>query len=126
MMFGIGYTEILVILVVALIVLGPKNLPKIARTLGKGLGEFRRVSTEFQRTINTEIEVEESTKRKKDAEARLAKRKEEDEAKEATKASTESEEPELAVAPDPEPVATENIDAVAGNSDTTTAEGKKA
>lgn len=54
-MFGIGSTELLVILVVALLVLGPKNLPKIAQTLGRAMGEFRKVSTEFQRTLNTEI-----------------------------------------------------------------------
>ena len=60
-MFGIGGTELLVILVVALIVLGPKSVPQIARTLGKAMGEFRKVSTEFQRTLNTEIELE-STK----------------------------------------------------------------
>ncbi|UZP67918.1 Sec-independent protein translocase protein TatB [Desulfovibrio mangrovi] len=70
-MFGIGTTEILVILVVALIILGPKSLPKIARTLGKGMAEFRRVSTDFQRTINTEIELEEHEKRKKAAAKRL-------------------------------------------------------
>jgi sec-independent protein translocase protein TatB len=58
-MFGIGSTELLVILVVALLVLGPKNLPKIAHTLGRAMGESRRVSTEFQRTLNTEIAVEE-------------------------------------------------------------------
>ena len=57
-MFGIGGTELLVILVVALIVLGPKSVPQIARTLGKAMGEFRKVSTEFQRTLNTEIELE--------------------------------------------------------------------
>lgn len=64
-MFGIGGTELLVILVVALVVLGPKSVPQIARTLGKAMGEFRRVSTEFQRTLNTEIELEEHEKRKK-------------------------------------------------------------
>ena len=63
-MFGIGGTELLVILVVALIVLGPKSVPQIARTLGKAMGEFRKVSTEFQRTLNTEIELEEHEKRK--------------------------------------------------------------
>lgn len=67
-MFGIGGTELLVILVVALIVLGPKSVPQIARTLGKAMGEFRKVSTEFQRTLNTEIEMEDHEKRKKEAE----------------------------------------------------------
>ena len=68
-MFGIGGTELLVILVVALIVLGPKSVPQIARTLGKAMGEFRKVSTEFQRTLNTEIEEHE--KRKQEAEKEL-------------------------------------------------------
>ena len=67
-MFGIGSTELLVILVVALIVLGPKSLPQIAKTIGKAMGEFRRVSTDFQRTMNLEMEQEEHDKRKKAAE----------------------------------------------------------
>lgn len=70
-MFGIGGTELLVILVVALIVLGPKSVPQIARTLGKAMGEFRKVSTEFQRTLNTEIAQEEHEKRKQEAEKEL-------------------------------------------------------
>lgn len=53
-MFGIGSTELLVILLVALIVLGPKSLASVSRTLGKAMGEFRRVSTDFQRTLNME------------------------------------------------------------------------
>jgi Tat protein translocase TatB subunit len=47
--FGIGMTELLVILTVALIVLGPKKLPELARSLGKGLAEFRRASSEMRR-----------------------------------------------------------------------------
>ena len=62
-MFGIGTTELMVILVVALIVVGPKQLPKIARTLGKALGEFKRVSTDLHRTINLEAEREEREQR---------------------------------------------------------------
>lgn len=53
-MFGIGSTELLLILLVALIVLGPKSLGKFSRSLGKAVGEFRRVSTDFQRTLNME------------------------------------------------------------------------
>ena len=70
-MFGIGSTELLVILVVALLVLGPKNLPKIAHTLGRAMGELRRVSTELQRSRTTAIafeEEEEKAKAKKAAE----------------------------------------------------------
>lgn len=53
-MFGIGTTELLVIFIVALIVLGPKKLPEIAKSLGKGVAEFRRMSSDMQRTIETE------------------------------------------------------------------------
>ncbi len=48
-MFGIGMTELLVILVLALLVLGPKRLPEMARSLGRGLAEFRRASTDIRR-----------------------------------------------------------------------------
>ena len=68
-MFGIGSTEFLVILLVALVVLGPKSLASVSRTLGKAMGEFRRVSTDFQRTLNAEVEQEEHLKRKQEAEA---------------------------------------------------------
>ena len=57
-MFGIGSTELLVILVVALIVLGPKTLASLSKTVGKAVGEFRRVSTDFQRTLNAEAAQE--------------------------------------------------------------------
>lgn len=66
-MFGIGSTELLVILVVALIVLGPKSLASFSRTLGKAVGEFRRVSTDFQRTLNAEAAAEDARKAAKKA-----------------------------------------------------------
>jgi sec-independent protein translocase protein TatB len=55
-MFGIGSTELIVILIVALIVIGPAKLPEMAKSLGKALGEFRRVSTDVKRTIEMEAE----------------------------------------------------------------------
>ena len=58
-MFGIGSTELLIILVVALIVIGPSKLPEIAKTLGRAMAEFRRVSSDVKRTIETEVEKEE-------------------------------------------------------------------
>lgn len=71
-MFGIGSTELLVILVVALIVLGPKSLAKVSRSLGKAIAEFRRVSTDFQRTINLEMAEEETRQKEKDRKAKAA------------------------------------------------------
>ncbi len=76
-MFGIGSTEFLVILLVALLVLGPRNLAKVSKTVGKYMGEFRRVSTDFQRTLNAEVAEEERQEsreavRKKVAAARAA------------------------------------------------------
>lgn len=60
-MFGIGVPELLVILVVALIVLGPKRLPDVAKALGKGLSEFRKATadlTDELRNAQTMIERE--------------------------------------------------------------------
>ena len=47
-MFNVGGPEVLVILVVALVVLGPQKLPEAARQVGKAMSEFRRMSTGFQ------------------------------------------------------------------------------
>jgi sec-independent protein translocase protein TatB len=51
-MFGIGMTEMIVIGVIALVVLGPKRLPELARTLGRTLGEFRRSATDLRREFS--------------------------------------------------------------------------
>jgi TatA/E family protein of Tat protein translocase len=58
-MFGsIGGTEILIILVIALVVFGPKRLPELGRTIGKGLGEFRRASNDLKRSVDIEINLD--------------------------------------------------------------------
>jgi sec-independent protein translocase protein TatB len=51
-MFGVGWTEMLVIGVVALIVIGPKDLPVVMSRLGKAVANIRRLGSEFQREIN--------------------------------------------------------------------------
>ena len=50
-MFDIGWSEMAVILMVALIVIGPKDLPRVARTIGKWTGKARGMAREFQRSI---------------------------------------------------------------------------
>lgn len=60
-MFGsLGFTEIAFILVLALLLFGPKRLPEIGRTIGKGLAEFRRASNELRRTLESEVALEEN------------------------------------------------------------------
>jgi TatA/E family protein of Tat protein translocase len=51
-------SEIFVILVVALVIFGPRKLPQLSRTIGKGLGEFKRASEEFKRTWEQEADIE--------------------------------------------------------------------
>jgi TatA/E family protein of Tat protein translocase len=53
-----GSTELLFILVVALIFFGPRKLPQLARSMGKGLAEFRKASDDFKRTWEREVALE--------------------------------------------------------------------
>ena len=60
-MFGtLGGPEVILILVVALIVFGPRRLPEIGKSMGKMLAEFRKASNDFKRTIEDELEAEKS------------------------------------------------------------------
>lgn len=52
----IGFQELLVILVLALLIFGPSKLPEIGRSLGKGIGEFRQASRNFKDGISLEDE----------------------------------------------------------------------
>lgn len=70
-MFGIGSTELLVILVVALIVIGPSKLPDIMRTLGKGMAEFKRMSNDVKSTLEAEVDRAEREDRQAEAKKEL-------------------------------------------------------
>jgi sec-independent protein translocase protein TatB len=59
-MFGIGTSEILIILLIALLVLGPGEIPKIARTLGRGMREIERAKNELKNSIQFELDEEET------------------------------------------------------------------
>lgn len=61
-MFGLGTAELLIILFIALIVLGPKELPKVARTLGRGIRELQRARDDIKKNIEFEDDTDEKTK----------------------------------------------------------------
>ncbi len=67
-MFDIGFSEILVIAVVALIVIGPERLPGVARTLGHLFGRMQRYVNDVKADIQREMELEELKKLRKDVE----------------------------------------------------------
>ncbi len=58
-MFGIGMPELLLILAVALIVIGPKKLPDLAKSLGKALGEFKRATNDLKQSIEKDTGLDE-------------------------------------------------------------------
>ena len=63
MIGSIGTMELVVILVIALMVFGPRKLPELGRSIGKSLGEFKRASNDLRHTLEDEIHVEEQAGR---------------------------------------------------------------
>ena len=59
-MFGIGMPELLLILAVALIVIGPKKLPDLARSLGRGIAEFKKATREFKENLDIDTDIKET------------------------------------------------------------------
>ena len=53
-MFGVGSSELIIILIIALLILGPKEIPKVARTLGRGMRELQRAKDELKKNIEFE------------------------------------------------------------------------
>lgn len=59
MLGPIGMPELIIILVIALIIFGPRKLPELGKSLGRSLNEFKRASTDLQNTLEQEIKLEE-------------------------------------------------------------------
>ena len=97
-MLGLNFSEVMVIVIVLIVVVGPERLPPMLRTAGKYYGQIKRMSDEFRRAIMLEVDREEAEQRA----AQFKKRREEakriaDEAKAAQK---------LAAATEPAPAET--------------------
>ena len=63
-MFGpLGFPEMIFILILGLLIFGPKRLPEVGRTIGKGMAQFRKATTDLRRTIETEIALEDEPRK---------------------------------------------------------------
>lgn len=69
MLPSLGFPELLIIMVIALIIFGPRKLPELGRSLGKSLGEFRKASNELKSTLEEEIRMEEVKEQRSKMEA---------------------------------------------------------
>ncbi|QIZ72546.1 TatA/E family twin arginine-targeting protein translocase [Oxynema aestuarii] len=81
--FGLGLPEIVVILVVALLIFGPKKLPEIGRSMGKALRGFQEASKEFENELKQEVQQLDASKSPKVADAEATQKVEKAEEKQA-------------------------------------------
>jgi Tat protein translocase TatB subunit len=95
-MFGIGFPELILILAVALIVVGPGKLPDLARALGRGLAEFRKATGDLKETFDQDETVREIKKEFRSAQSQLL-------LEQATRDKGSEETGKAAASPPPEP-----------------------
>jgi TatA/E family protein of Tat protein translocase len=70
-MFGsIGMPELIIIMVIALIIFGPRKLPELGKSLGRSINEFKRASSDLQNTLEQEIRLEEQKETQTKTQAR--------------------------------------------------------
>lgn len=104
-MFGIGMPELLLILAIALIVVGPKKLPELARALGRGINEFKQATEELKESMDTNPAVSEVKQTISEARENLAQTKlpepQVEDAKKPAQADTDSQEPESTTSESP-------------------------
>lgn len=103
-MFGIGMPELLLILALALIVLGPKKLPDIARALGRGFSEFRRATEELKTSFHEEVRTEETRRLIREGKIQAPGVKYPEEEAEAAPAAEPEEDQPVAAQPPAKPV----------------------
>ena len=72
-MFDIGFSELMVLAVVALVVIGPERLPKVARTVGHLMGRFQRYVSDVKSDIDRELRLEEMKKLREEVEMQARK-----------------------------------------------------
>jgi sec-independent protein translocase protein TatB len=75
-MFGIGLPELVIILIVALLVVGPSKLPEVARSVGRALGQFRRMADDVKDTFALELDQEEEKKEESKGEPKASEKHE--------------------------------------------------
>jgi sec-independent protein translocase protein TatB len=111
-MFNVGGGELLVILLVALLVLGPQRLPGAARQVGRVMGDIRRISAGFQQELRDALDADEAPPRRKEP-VPLAKAVAD--ADDATSASAASAAADAPPTPDPGPRPLREVDPADGN-----------
>ncbi len=62
-MFNLGFTELLLLAIIGLVVIGPERMPEVARQIGRWVGAAKRTTQQFQRQLETEVKLQELNKK---------------------------------------------------------------